>query len=312
MRVGIVGASDVVPDQRLQVGFVMRAAIGDAIREELNLLEVLQIPDTIAKRVDVARVVRDDRVRVGVGLLDISEPRDEVPDVVGRTRARRRRSFESGASRIRTGDPRSARPCRGCRASANHDPTSRRSRERREHGHRDQHQPHQPFRHAAYITHPARAALALDDRARRACSGRGTAATSPRCTQDVVRSARRRRRPSASSRSMRSMHCCRSSTRSSRRAGPIRASTSARSCSTGRPIAESGTVPDLTNIHSGADRHHAASNVNEKTSYAQDIWMVVHHDIATTARIRAAVDLLRVAVRDVAPLLCGEGAISAA
>jgi DNA-binding transcriptional LysR family regulator len=49
-----------------------------------------------------------------------------------------------------------------------------------------------------------------------------------------------------------------------------------------------------------------------EASYAQDIWMVVHHDIAATARIRAAVDLLRVAVRDAAPVLCGEGAMSAA
>lgn len=49
-----------------------------------------------------------------------------------------------------------------------------------------------------------------------------------------------------------------------------------------------------------------------EASYAQDIWMVVHRDIATTARIRAAVDLLRVAVRDAAPLLCGDGAVSAA
>jgi DNA-binding transcriptional LysR family regulator len=44
--------------------------------------------------------------------------------------------------------------------------------------------------------------------------------------------------------------------------------------------------------------------------YAQDIWMVVHHDIAATARIRAVADVLRVAVRDAAPILSGERSAS--
>lgn len=44
--------------------------------------------------------------------------------------------------------------------------------------------------------------------------------------------------------------------------------------------------------------------------YAQDIWIVVHHDIAATARIRAVADVLRVAVRDAAPILSGERSAS--
>lgn len=46
-----------------------------------------------------------------------------------------------------------------------------------------------------------------------------------------------------------------------------------------------------------------------EASYAQDIWMVVHHDIAATARIRAVAEFLRVAVRDAAPVLSGERAM---
>lgn len=42
--------------------------------------------------------------------------------------------------------------------------------------------------------------------------------------------------------------------------------------------------------------------------YAQDIWMVVHQDIAATARIRAVADALRIAIRDSAPELSGERA----
>lgn len=47
-----------------------------------------------------------------------------------------------------------------------------------------------------------------------------------------------------------------------------------------------------------------------EASYVQDIWMVVHHDIAATARIRAVADVLRGAVRDAAPVLSGEVAAS--
>lgn len=47
-----------------------------------------------------------------------------------------------------------------------------------------------------------------------------------------------------------------------------------------------------------------------QTCYAQDIWMVMHQDIAATARIRAVADALRIAIRDLAPVLSGERAAS--
>lgn len=43
-----------------------------------------------------------------------------------------------------------------------------------------------------------------------------------------------------------------------------------------------------------------------QAGYAQEIWMVVHRDIAATARIRAVADVLRIAVREAAPVLSGE------
>jgi DNA-binding transcriptional LysR family regulator len=45
--------------------------------------------------------------------------------------------------------------------------------------------------------------------------------------------------------------------------------------------------------------------------YAQDLWLVVHQDIAATARIRAVVQALRAAVRDAAPVLAGDDAARA-
>ena len=45
--------------------------------------------------------------------------------------------------------------------------------------------------------------------------------------------------------------------------------------------------------------------------YTQDIWMVLHQDIAATARIRAVADALRISVRELAPVLFGERAASA-